>query len=107
MTSAALSGIAFRTVDPGPRGWIDAAQIDRSLLEPDTYYDVEDGRPAGGREHAGAAGGRVLPLEEMRAVRKVADDAGVPVHLDGARLFNARRGRGGRRRRSSRARPTP
>ena len=34
-------------------------------------------------------GARVLPIEEMRAIRKVADDAGVPVHLDGARLFNA------------------
>jgi len=30
-----------------------------------------------------------MPLEELQAVRKVADDAGVPVHLDGARLFNA------------------
>ncbi len=30
-----------------------------------------------------------MPLEEMRAVRAVADEAGVPVHLDGARLFNA------------------
>ena len=40
MTSAALSGLAFRTLDPGPRGWIDAGQA-RALLEPDSYYDVE------------------------------------------------------------------
>ena len=38
---------------------------------------------------AGAAGGRVLPIEVMREVRAVALDAGVRVHLDGARLFNA------------------
>jgi threonine aldolase len=31
----------------------------------------------------------VMPLDEMRAVRKVANDAGVPIHLDGARIFNA------------------
>jgi threonine aldolase len=30
-----------------------------------------------------------MPLDEMRAVRKVANDAGVPIHLDGARIFNA------------------
>jgi threonine aldolase len=30
-----------------------------------------------------------MPLEELRAVRKVANDAGVPMHLDGARIFNA------------------
>jgi threonine aldolase len=41
MTSAVLSGIAFRTVDPGPRGWIDAAQAE-ALLEPDSYYEVEE-----------------------------------------------------------------
>lgn len=35
------------------------------------------------------AGGRVIPLEEMRAVAQVARDAGVHVHLDGARLANA------------------
>ena len=33
--------------------------------------------------------GNVLPLENMQAVYKVAHEAGIPVHLDGARLFNA------------------
>lgn len=36
-----------------------------------------------------AAGGAVLPLDNMAAVRALARDAGLPVHLDGARLFNA------------------
>jgi threonine aldolase len=36
-----------------------------------------------------AAGGTVTPLETMAALREVAWSAGVPVHLDGARLFNA------------------
>lgn len=88
MTSAVFSGIAFRTVDPGSRGWIDADQA-RSLLAPDTYYDVEMVDLLAVENTAGAAGGRVFPLEELRAVRKVATDAGVPMHLDGARLFNA------------------
>ena len=35
------------------------------------------------------AGGTVLPLEEMRAIRELADGHGVPVHLDGARLWHA------------------
>lgn len=88
MTAAALSGIAFRTTDPGPRGWIDAEQA-RALLEPDSYYDVEVVDLLSVENTVGGAGGRVMPLEELQAVRKVADDAGVPVHLDGARLFNA------------------
>jgi threonine aldolase len=88
MTSAVLSGIAFRTVDPGPRGWIDAAQA-RALLEPDTYYDVEVVDLLAVENTAGSGGGRVMPLERLREVRAEARAAAVPIHLDGARLFNA------------------
>jgi threonine aldolase len=35
------------------------------------------------------AGGAVLPLEEMKAIAEVAWSRDVPVHLDGARIFNA------------------
>jgi len=35
------------------------------------------------------AGGAVLSLGHMRAVRTLAEARGIPVHLDGARLFNA------------------
>jgi threonine aldolase len=35
------------------------------------------------------AGGTVVPLEVSRAVSKLAHDEGFPVHLDGARAFNA------------------
>lgn len=36
-----------------------------------------------------AAGGTVYPLETLAAIRAVATQAGIAVHLDGARLFNA------------------
>lgn len=88
MTAAALAGIAYRTVDAGPRGWIDAEQAGQ-LLEPDEFYDVEVIDLLSVENTVGGAGGRVMPLDEMRAVRKVADDAGVPIHLDGARIFDA------------------
>jgi threonine aldolase len=88
MTAAALAGIAYRTVDAGPRGWIDADQA-RELLEPDAFYDVEVVDLLSVENTVGGAGGRVMPLDELRDVRKVADEAGVPVHLDGARIFNA------------------
>ncbi|RIH83082.1 L-allo-threonine aldolase [Meiothermus luteus] len=35
------------------------------------------------------AGGTVVPLEAQRAIQQVAREAGLPIHLDGARLFNA------------------
>jgi len=36
-----------------------------------------------------ASGGTVMPLETMEAIHHVARRAGIPMHLDGARLFNA------------------
>jgi threonine aldolase len=36
-----------------------------------------------------AAGGKIMPLETMRAIRGVAERHGLPIHLDGARLWNA------------------
>jgi threonine aldolase len=37
----------------------------------------------------GHAGGTVLAVDELRAIRKATGEAGVPIHLDGARIFNA------------------
>jgi threonine aldolase len=34
-------------------------------------------------------GGAVLPLDNFKAIRKIAEDNGLKVHLDGARIFNA------------------
>jgi len=34
-------------------------------------------------------GGAVVPLENFKAMRKIADENGLKVHLDGARIFNA------------------
>ncbi|MDR0878313.1 MAG: low-specificity L-threonine aldolase [Treponema sp.] len=39
-------------------------------------------------ENANALG-RVVPLADMDAVRKIADEWKLPIHLDGARIFNA------------------
>ena len=88
MTSAVLSGIAYRVGTGHERGWM-TADLARSLLEPDSYFDVEIVDLLEAENTVGHAGGTVLPVDELRAIRKVADDAGVPMHLDGARIFNA------------------
>jgi threonine aldolase len=88
MSSAALSGIAFRTVRGDARGRITADQV-REALEPDELYDVEVVDLVCLENTSGHAGGTVMDIEDIRAIRKVAEGAGVPVHVDGARLFNA------------------
>jgi threonine aldolase len=88
MSSAVLSGITFRTGDPGPKGWM-TADLARSLVEAEDPYDVEAVDLLAVENTMGHAGGTVMPAEELRAIRKVADDNGLPIHLDGARIFNA------------------
>jgi threonine aldolase len=86
MTSAVLAGITFRTAR-APRAWM-TAELARELLEPDAFYDVEVVDLLAVQNTAGA-GGTVLPVDELREIRKVAQEVGVPVYLDGARIFNA------------------
>jgi len=87
-TSAVLSGITFRTGDAGPRGWM-TAEVARSLVEDEDPYDVEAVDLVAVENTMGHAGGTVMPVDELRSIRKVADENGLPIHLDGARIFNA------------------
>jgi threonine aldolase len=87
MTSAVLSGIAYRRI-PTDDGRLTSEAV-AAALEPDAYYDVEVVDLLAVENTHGASGGTVLPIEELRATRKVAAERNVPVYLDGARIFNA------------------
>jgi threonine aldolase len=88
MSAAALSGIAFKAIAGDGRGQISADQV-RMALEPDEPYDVEVIDLVSVENTHGHAGGTVMSIEDFRAIRKVAQEAGLPVHMDGARIFNA------------------
>lgn len=81
---AILSGLSYVGV-PGSQGAINLDSL-RQALSPTGPFQVE--LICMETTHANA-GGTVLPLDHMRAVREAADTAGVRVHVDGARLFNA------------------
>ena len=87
MSSAALSGIAFLPIRGDERGRMTAEQIDRAL-QPDPY-EVEVVDLVAVENTHGHAGGTVMALDDLRTIRRVAAGHGVPVHLDGARIFNA------------------
>jgi threonine aldolase len=88
MTSAVLAGIAYRTGTDSPKGYM-TAELARRLLEPDEAFDVEVVDLLAVENTLGGYGGTIFPVDELRKVRQIAIDAGVPVHLDGARIWNA------------------
>jgi threonine aldolase len=83
---AALSG-AFHKAIPGTRGAMDLDQL-REKIRPMTRNNMGTVLVCMETTH-NRAGGAVLPLEHMQAVYELARGHGVPVHTDGARLFNA------------------
>lgn len=86
---AAIS--AFAGVQPltlkGNRGSLDAQIVEQSIREDDIHFP-ETGLICLENTH-NRAGGAVIPLEDMKAIYEVAQKYQVPVHLDGARIFNA------------------
>jgi threonine aldolase len=83
---SAFSGCQLRTVY-ADRGILTWALI-KNLLSPGLYYRPRTGLIALENTH-NMAGGTVMPLDVAQDIWANAADAGLPVHLDGARIFNA------------------
>ncbi|CAM4023462.1 low-specificity L-threonine aldolase [Mesobacillus thioparans] len=83
---AALAGVQTRTI-PGKRGVMDPNDVLNAIRTEDIHYP-ETGLICLENTH-NRAGGAVIPAENMEAIYKIASANNVPVHLDGARLFNA------------------
>lgn len=83
---AALSGVQLRPV-PTPDGLL-TPELVEAAIRPHLRLQIRTGVICLENTH-NAAGGKVHPLESMRAIRDVARRHGLPVHLDGARLWNA------------------
>jgi threonine aldolase len=84
--AAALSGVQVRPV-VSPGAVMDAASL-RAAMRPLSPHAPIATLVCAENTHNGA-GGMVTPLEALREIAAVAREAGLPLHLDGARLWNA------------------
>jgi threonine aldolase len=82
-----FSGTLPRVLD-GRRGILDPGDVRRNLFTQVPYYQMRTGLVTVENSH-NSGGGSVYPLETLREIGAGAREAGVPVHLDGARIFNA------------------
>ncbi|MFC5728409.1 MULTISPECIES: threonine aldolase family protein [Nocardioides] len=83
----AIGGVTMRTWSH-PRGQLDLAAVS-DLFAPDLgHYFVPTAAISVENTH-NFAGGAVLPLEDLRALRSFTGQRGAAVHLDGARIWNA------------------
>ena len=87
--AAAVSAIAGAQIRQlaGNKGVLEADVVRRAIREPNIHHprtaliSLEDTH--------NRAGGTIFPVAKLRALREVASSFGVPIHIDGARLFNA------------------
>ena len=86
-SAAVLSGIAFRHMIAESRGLLTAGQVE-AALRPDPYdVSVVDLVTVENTHQVG--GGTVMSVAQLREIGAVCAAAGVPLYLDGARIFNA------------------
>ena len=83
---AALSGCQARPVE-GQGGFLSWSQIENAISPP-VYYRAQTGLLALENTH-NMAGGTVMTSEQTETIVTEAHRRGLPVHLDGARVFNA------------------
>jgi threonine aldolase len=83
---AAFSGAMMQPLDT-PRGMFTADDV-RGALRPPSRYEPRS-RLVSVEQTTNMSGGRVWPLEQLRGVVDAARDAGLRLHMDGARLMNA------------------
>ena len=85
--ASALGGVSYHTVDTDDRGMLDPDQIEAAIRPPDVHY-ARTAMIALENTH-NYSGGFPLTPEYMEAVGAVARRHEIPLHVDGARLFNA------------------
>ena len=84
---ACLSGVQTRTVS-APHGILTAENIRAMLRNPNDIHNPRTALICLENTH-NRAGGTCYPVNVLAEIKEMAQQSGVPVHVDGARIFNA------------------
>lgn len=84
---AAISGVQFRMVG-NPDGTLDVSEVEAVLQTGDDPHFAPTRLICLENTH-NFAGGRIVPMDNIEALRELALRRGIAMHLDGARLLNA------------------
>ena len=85
--ASGLGGVHIQTLANGERGMLDPDEVEQAI-RPDDPHDPRTGLIALENTHT-FCGGSVLTQDEIGTVASVAHGHDLPLHIDGARIFNA------------------
>ncbi len=82
--AAVIAGVQLRTVH-GKNGAMDPSLVEKSI-RPDDIHMPRTGLICVEEAHGCGA---VVPIENLKAIKEISKRYNIPVHMDGARVFNA------------------
>ncbi len=85
---AVVVGATIRALRERADGTMDPREIEEAFRDPDDIHEPITGLIVLENTHA-HSGGRPLPMDHVREVSRIARERTVPLHMDGARFFNA------------------
>ena len=85
--ASALGGVSYHTIPNDERGMLDPDEVERAI-RPNNVHFPRTAMIALENTH-NACGGSALTPEDTRAIADVAHRNEIPLHIDGARIFNA------------------
>lgn len=85
--AAAIGGLSATTVPVERFGTMPLDRV-RAAIRPEEIWEPQTGLICVENTH-NRCGGTVLPLDYLASLRKLADEFSLPIHMDGARIFNA------------------
>lgn len=88
MASLALISSVAVSVVPTDRGWFEGAQVEERLDDVVVHGSTSTGLVSVENTH-NRAGGTIFPQKALTDVARVCKERELPLHMDGARIFNA------------------
>lgn len=85
-TASAFAGVQTRTIE-GHRGAMNPQEVEKAIRGVNIHFPKTSLICLENTHNR--AGGTILPEDNMREIHAIGQRHGVPIHLDGARLFNA------------------
>lgn len=85
--AAQFGGVSPRTVPNLPDGTMDVKSVELAIRDDDIHEPVT--KLIGIENTHNACGGRVLPIVFLENLRTLSNKHKIPIHLDGARLWNS------------------
>lgn len=90
--AAQLAGVSSQILQNNIDGSIDIESIKEAIRIPNIHFPKTELIAVENTHNM--CGGRIVPIDYMKELYKVASDRGIPVHVDGARIWNAAAGSG-------------